>query len=305
MLCHTLACDGSAGEEALAPEKTPSLPHVEGPTEETTETSTSTDHPSPVPHPPDTTPPPEPTSPCSFEALADNGNTRRLCYRLAWDYGDGVSLGEEGWQITNDQGYLITLHRAGLTTYLMMLLSCEYMQEQFGWYLPFKKLWRSITGIRTAWAGHPSQDPTSTPTVAAAMLGPEITPLPTHLPPEEFCGIYYLVARAPNIASVLETAPFMVDRSISLQGTYRAPGSSEDNAFTIESIKSFSEIQSFTPYDLTVGPETPEKVLNITVRRHLHSLFDGIDFATATALEMETQVLLNVVQHITYEFHSH
>ncbi len=226
-------------------------------------------------------------------------------YRLDWAM-DNVAQSPDGaaWEVTNDLGYHVRVTRGYVTSYSMELVECPKDTPvtpvaQLG-----TRLWSIIEGA--AYAGHATGTPNPAairPMQVESLTKPEAHAVGTvRLLPQAYCQLHYLVARAGHDAPGLPADLDMVDTSVHIDATYRAPGSSADIPFTLHTAVAYGAL-----FDHTVNSAAPMRVdtgrqaVQVTVRRHLGRIFDGVAFGTMPERAVAGQILKSLVDHVDVE----
>src|ERR1051325_3652187 len=134
----------------------------------------------------------------------------------------------------------------------------------------------------SAWAGHASGTPNPAairPMQVESLLAPTDREVGTvTLVPQAYCQMHYLIARAGHDSPGLPTELDMVDVSLHVDGTYRAPGATDQTSFTIHSAIANGGLFDRTSTSVPIRVDTGRAPTRGTVRRHLGSLFDAADF---------------------------
>lgn len=206
------------------------------------------------------------------EAMTDN-----LVYQFAWDRGEAKEA-EQGWTLTNDLNYAITLEDGFVNSAVVQLVPCV---EAVGW-------WR----VGTAYAGHGDSV-----VDVSRWVGPVVEEVgfpagrttPLLIYNQTYCQAHYLVA--PDHTHNLPT--------LVLSGTYTAPDSQEARPFTIESDLTWGQIIGLNRRGPgSIALEMGDSV-TVVVQRELGSLFDGIDFQTISDSDLAKAVLRNLTNNTT------
>lgn len=222
-------------------------------------------------------------------------------YRLEWTT-DGVAAGSE---LTNDLGYRIHLKRGWITSYSMELVECPKADatasERIG-----RSGWSWLFDDGIAWAGHNAGTPN--PAAIKPMQVESLTDPQGHdvgnvmLAPQPYCQLHYLVARAGHDSPGLPSELDMVDTTIHLDGTYRAPGGGAETPFTVHSASAYGQLFArVVGADRPLHVDTGRESVQIVVRRRLAKIFDGVDFATMKEKALALRILESVVEHVEVE----
>lgn len=217
-------------------------------------------------------------------------------YAIAWAR-DGVAPAADGtgWEITNDRGYRVHVTRGYVTSYSMELVECPKEPAAF------------VPLLRTAaaWAGHMSGTPNPAairPMEVESLLAPVDRDVGTvTLAPQAYCQVHYLIARAVRESPGLPADIDMVDASLHVDGTYRAPGSASPAAFTIHTAIANGGLFDRTAASTPIRVDTGRTAARVTIRRDLGSLFDGVDFATMSDPVRADRMLTAVIEHVEIE----
>lgn len=201
-------------------------------------------------------------------------------YRLTWAEGDVTAADGGAWEVTTNLGYRVRVARGWVTSYSTELVECPRTADVDGpgaW--PFAPA--------PAWAGHNAGTPN--PAAVKPMQVESLTDPAPHdagtvlLAPQAYCQVHYLVARASHDSPGLPRELDMVDVSLHVEGTYRAPtdgGATADASFTIHTASAYGQLFARIgdpPTDLRADPGRGG--LDVEIRRRRSRLFDGVDFA--------------------------
>lgn len=218
-------------------------------------------------------------------------------YRFTWAADDVVAAHEGGaWEVTTNLGYRVRVVRGWITSYSTELVECPRAADVDPLLLrPFAPA--------VAWAGHNAGTPN--PAAVKPMQVESLTDPVVHdagtvlLAPQPYCQVHYLVARAGHDSPGLPREIDMVDTSLHVEGTYRAPAGAEDGAggapeaaFTIHTPSAYGQLFARVgdpPADLRVDPGRGG--LDVEIRRHRSRLFDGVDFARMPAKSAALRML--------------
>ena len=229
-------------------------------------------------------------------------------YQLDWVL-EGVTQTPDrtAWEVTNDLGYRVRVTRGYVTSYSMELVECRKDTAATPLASLGTFLWSVVEG--TASAGHATGTPN--PAAIRPMQVESLTAPTAHqvgaalLAPQTYCQLHYLVARADREAPGLPADLDMVDTSLHIDGTYRAPGTTADTPFTLHTAVAYGAL-----FDHTVNSsaalhvDTGTSATQVTVRRHLGRIFDGVDFVKMTDRMIAGQVLKSLVDHIEVDIES-
>lgn len=211
-------------------------------------------------------------------ALSPGHAATPVTYELAWA-DDGVTVAADGsWTVTTDTGAEVTVTGGTLATWSATLIECPHGHALLDRV-------RSVLGVELASAGHASDGPDP-----AEVVGPvteSLTdPSPTVLGDAELVEPSYCEAHT----SVAATGADDRATTLSVRGTWRAPGADEAVPFTITSTQAWGAI---VPADLDGD------VRMVSVVRDRATLFDGVDPTTQSELDQARTVLANLTEHTT------
>jgi hypothetical protein len=222
-------------------------------------------------------------------------------YELVWTT-DGIEAVDEerGWSVTNDLGYRVRVTRGWVTSYSMELVECA----------PEAAAWPLLEA--TAFAGHSAGTPNPAairPRRVESLTDPAATEAgAVTLAPQPYCKLHYLLARAGHDSPGLPADIDMVDTTLHVDGTYRAPGATNDTPFVVHTASAYGQL-----FDLAVVREpaaaatmasridTGRADTEVIVRRRLARLFDGVDFANVPAKTLALQMLRSLVDQVEVE----
>ncbi len=222
-------------------------------------------------------------------------------YRLTWDR-DGVTpTNDGGFDVTNDLGYRVHVSRGWVTSYSMELVECP-KEAAAGLAFVAGALVRPLLGD-TAWAGHLSGTPNPAaikPMQVESLIRPEPHEAgAVTLAPQPYCKLHYLVARAGHDSPGRPSELDMVDTTLHLDGTFRAPRSTTDTAFTVHTASAYGQLfdrAGDPPRTIRVDPG--DGALQVDVRRHLGRMFDGVDFTRMPERAVALQILKALVDRV-------
>ncbi|MCB0167190.1 MAG: hypothetical protein KDI79_23375, partial [Anaerolineae bacterium] len=225
-------------------------------------------------------------------------NFSTITYELDWDWGDAV-LTSDGWFVTNDRGFQIHVQRGYLVNRSLELIECTG-SDATG---------ESITGrlrqtlaAQPAYAGHGGVHDTSriTAPLVESLTKPVAQAVETILvTAPNYCQLHYLVAPGIETARYLPHDVEMMGVTLWLEGDYLAPGTSTSVPFTIQTHLAWGEaVELMTSASESLDTLQRDNVaLQITVRRDLASLFDGVDFEAMSDIEQAKTVLRSLTQN--------
>jgi len=118
------------------------------------------------------------------------------------------------------------------------------------------------------------------------------------LAPQPYCKLHYLVARAGHDSPGLPSELDIVDTTLHLEGTVRAPGASTDAPLTIHTAAAYGQLfeRAGNPA-VELHADPGDGALRVEVRRHLARMFDGVDFGRMPERAIALQILKALVDH--------
>tara|TARA_B100000674_G_C37582831_1_gene797156 strand:- start:14 stop:715 length:702 start_codon:yes stop_codon:yes gene_type:complete len=216
-------------------------------------------------------------------------------YRYEWDRTGIETLSEGGpWFVVNDLGYTVTVDSGFLVSASVQLSQCEEETSTIGY------LWNALFGIGSARAGHSSEyNPAAITTgvVESLTMMPDIDAGTVTELAERFCSVHYLVAAGDKETRSLPPDVQMVDRSLWIEGTWRAPGSDEVVPFEVDTAMAWGLLKGLYPPGYFERAEAlfqfdaDESGALVVVRRRVREFFNGVDFAELTPKALPTRVL--------------
>jgi hypothetical protein len=233
----------------------------------------------------------------------------QIQYLYGWST-DRIVFNEDasGWQVETDLGYAVSVNRGYLVSYQMQIVPCADAtgtEETIGWI-------ERVFSVQVARAAHSEEfNPAAIYTSYVESLSDprELDAGIREGSDESFCQSHYLIARAENETVSLPEDLTMVDRSLYIEGTWRAPGSAEDIPFIVDTSSAWGALNNlFGPdeynmegREIEVNP-TDGSVL-VLVKRDLGALFDGIDFMALSEAQLVTHLLKSIFAGIEISIH--
>lgn len=245
---------------------------------------------------------------CQQSASAPKSSSaHRVAYRLDWLWDDAKKTADgAALEVTTNLGYRVRVTRGYVTTYSMELVECPKDTGATPVARLGALLWSAVES--TAYAGHATGTPN--PAAIRPMQVESLTQPAAHdvgavmLAPQTYCQLHYLVARAGRDAPGLPGDLDMVDVSLHVDGSYRAPGASADVPFTLHTASANGTVLDRTVNSTAIRVDTGSDATQVTVRRHLGRIFDGVDFGEMTDKMAAGQVLKSLVDHVEVEMTS-
>ncbi|MCB0194504.1 MAG: hypothetical protein KDJ65_21320 [Anaerolineae bacterium] len=222
-----------------------------------------------------------------------------ITYELDWTWGD-VVLTSEGWFATNDQGYQIHVTRGYLVNRSLELIECT--DDTAGTENAIGRLRESLMAQPT-YAGHGTSQRDASRIAAPfveSLTEPVAHTVETVLVAQpNYCQLHYLVAPGIETARHLPQDIPMEGLTLWLEGDVLAPDASSPTPFIIDTNLAWGNAANLMPLtsESLKTLQRDNVALQITVRRDLESLFDGIDFDTMTDSERAKAVLRSLTQN--------
>ena len=214
----------------------------------------------------------------------------QITYRLDWRWGQALPA-EQGWMVTNDLGYQVHLKQGYLVTYSTELIECPSNAAQTSWHL-------DQIGPQPAYAGH-GADPSEariTASVVEDLAHPLASTIETvAVTASSYCQGHYVIG--PAGVETTRNLPQQIDligTSLFIQGDYQDPETAAITPFTIQTKLPGGVIADLTSVEAINEPVqvlTGSVPIEVTLRRDLGSLFDGVDFGQMSEQEQARGVL--------------
>jgi hypothetical protein len=119
------------------------------------------------------------------------------------------------------------------------------------------------------------------------------------LAPQAYCQFHYLVARAGHDSPGLPGELDMVDASLHLEGTYRAPGAVDETPFTLHtSVANGALLDHGGNPPAPIHVDTGVESVRVTVVRRLKALFKGVDFVKLNERALPGHLLQSFVDGV-------
>ncbi len=225
-------------------------------------------------------------------------------YRVEWERDGVATTSDGGWEVSNDLGYRVHVTRGWVTSYSMELVECPKGAPAASLRTLPAVIWSAVES--SAWAGHLAGTPN--PAAIKPMQVESMTQVEPHqlgavtLAPQAYCKLHYLLARAGHDSPGLPSDLDMVDVTLHLDGTFRAPGSSAEMPFTIHTASAYGQLfeQAGNP-PAAIHVDTGIEAAQVEVRRHLGRMFDGVDFMRMADRAIALQILKALVDHVDVE----
>lgn len=219
--------------------------------------------------------------------------TSRLTYFLGWDVGTALPI-EGGWQVTNDLGYTVAVTDGYLVTRRLELIACE----QEAWVPDLL----SVLSPQPAFAGHgdgeadESQFDGAIRESLSQFPAAEVQLDPLDVPAGAYCQAHYLVAKPTTVVD--DDSPAL---TLFIEGTYIEPGDLTPQPFEIKTDLAWGTILDLQAEDNNGDRQAMFVITGngdqaVAFERQLDSLFDGLDWASYSAEQVERTILRNLTE---------
>lgn len=229
-----------------------------------------------------------------YDSAQEADLSATISYHLAWEW-EGARKVEEGWQVTNDLGYEVHVKQGYLVNRSIELVECpaRSTHESHGWLL-------DTFAPTSAYAGH-GDDEHDESRISAPYIESLANPASSDLErvlvhQTAYCQAHYLIGEGIETSQNLPAELDMLGLSMFLAGEYKAPDAESATPFTISTELAWGRLTDLMAPDsngslsqtmLTIEGQT----VDVTIRRELRSLFDGVDFKTMSATDQAKTVL--------------
>ena len=214
---------------------------------------------------------------------------RGATWSLTWDTERVSRPAGGGWSVDTDRGYRVHVISGWLVTYSVSLGLCEDGGQGGG-------ALGLLFGVRSAYAHEDGNASTIDVQHAEDLTGSfePHRPWSAAFAAARYCRVHWLTGRADQRVDSPEGIDLQ-GQSLVVAGSWERDGATHDLA-----------VSTWWPQGYLVdldasGGDAPDdgeaRVAQITVKRSLGSLFDGIDLATATDDEVAGTVLENLATH--------
>ncbi|MEP7122204.1 MAG: hypothetical protein ABJE95_14890 [Byssovorax sp.] len=216
---------------------------------------------------------------------------RGATWSLTWDTERVSRPASGGWSVDTDRGYRVHVSSGWLVTYSVSLGLCDSGGQGGG-----GSAFGRFFGVRSAYAHEDGNASTIDVQHAEDLVGS----LEPHRPwsaafaAARYCRVHWLAGRADQRVD----SPAGVDlqgQSLILAGTWERDGTPHELAVSTWWPQGYLVDLDSSRAD---APDDGEaRIAEITVKRSLGSLFDGIDLASVTEAELAGSVLENLALH--------
>lgn len=210
-----------------------------------------------------------------------------VSYTLDWDWTGARRLAGGGWEVQNDLGYVVRVAAGRLVTRNIELVPCHSVPAS----RPQASLLRSFLAA-PARAGHSSLVPNESKisrSYEEDLANPGRMFLEARVVTDpEYCQAHYLVARATG------SAPGAL--AVDVAGTWTRRESGDATSFRIQSGAAYGQLLRLANDG---GAQLERQVIvggiDLTVRRPLSTMFDGIDFSMGESAGQGMQLMRTLV----------
>ncbi len=201
-------------------------------------------------------------------------------YRTRWDWGRAVP-DEHGFRVVSDRGITVHVERGYVTAHGLALVPCRMPRAALGLSLAVPMAHAGHDGVRDASAAPPRVESLAAPATTDEVIA---------LPSTRYCQLHYLVARADRHTRALPGDVPMDRVSVHLEGTYQLPGARDARPFSIHSAMAHGVL-------LELDPRAPSRTgaLEVVLTRRLDTLFDGLEFESASDVQRASAILTNLM----------
>ena len=227
--------------------------------------------------------------------------TAQVTYHYDWDRRDVTFIDGARWQVINNQGYMIQIEQGHVVNFETALVPCP-VAEKTSWGLSTHR-WAhliDLVSVTPAHAGHGDIADQSALTAGFVEFigGPSIAKTIDRLMPATYCDVHYLIARADPMTLRDDAMPDMTNRSLFIEGQYKAPGEQDWTAFVVDSSIAYGILRSHAQ-----APPTTETIalgeskrLNVNVRRPMKSMFQDVNFDGMNSSSIARLILRNLLE---------
>ncbi len=225
-----------------------------------------------------------------INTLDDDGDPivrEEVRYTLDWDWGLAKRHPSGGWVVRNDLGYDVHVTGGRLVTRNLELVPCHEVPDSS----PLARLMRRL-GPVPALAGHSSLIPNESK-ISKSYEEPLSTPESTFLEGRlvtdpEYCRAHYLIARPTG------SGPGAY--ALEVEGTWNRESDPKRQPFHIQSPAAYGQFLSlFSSDGGRLARRTIVGGIEMTVRRSLATMFDGVEFADGNADAAGRQIMRTIV----------
>jgi hypothetical protein len=225
---------------------------------------------------------------------ADRGALLRgTTWSLTWDKARVTPAEGGGWSVDTDRGYRVHVTSGWLVDYSVSLGLCDTGGQGGGG----SALGRFF-GVRSAYA-HEDGNASTIDLQHAEDLTGSLEPhsrWSAAFPAARYCRAHWLAGRSGKLVDSPEGIDLQ-GRSLVLAGTWERDGALHDLAVSTWWPQGYL-VDLDAVMTAAAADDGVARIADITVKRSLGTLFDGIDLASATDEELAGRVLENLALHV-------
>ncbi len=207
-------------------------------------------------------------------------------YTLDWEWGRAEALSTGGWSTVTDLGYRVEVTAGAVVTRNLELVPCHVP-------LPIPRAalpWSLFAPVPVA-AGHSSLAPNESKistSYSEDLAAPKARFLETKVVTDpEYCRAHYLIAREKGTALGAE--------ALSVVGTWSRAPDWVATPFRLKSASAYGDFRELRDAGGSVARRTIVGGIQVTVKRSLSTMLDGIDFRTGVSEDHGALVMRRVV----------
>lgn len=219
----------------------------------------------------------------------------QIIYETHWDWGDAVPT-DEGWQVITNYVYTVNVTKGYVVSYSTQLNFCEHSHGVFDW------LGHAL-GASVVHAGHDYNQDADPASVVVSMV--ESLADPTNgtmgtvtVQEPTYCQGHYLMARGSSDSVNMPDDVDMYGLTLYVEGTFTTPDDLRPMKFIGETNLANGKIRDlFAPDDVEkpIHVGISDEPVRIGIVRSLDTMFDGIEFETASHEDIGKAVLWSLL----------
>ena len=220
-----------------------------------------------------------------------------VSYSLEWDTSGVEPHRDGGWSVITDLGYEVTLESGWLVTYSVQLVPCPTARAPVRQIIDRALV--ALNPLQTAHAGHGDVRDVSTAVGIVEDLAVPTIHLRTDLPLGEtsYCGLHYLVARADDEVTERPEGVELNRVSVVAIGSWTSSDGTASGDFSISTSTGFGVILDLPEGRIIAPDDAPQ----LAITRSLAPAFDGVDFESASLVDLERALLRALVESTQVE----
>ena len=221
-----------------------------------------------------------------------------VSYSLEWDTSGVEPHHDGGWSVITDLGYEVAFESGWLVTYSVQLVPCTTARSPVR--QTIDRALAALNPFQTAWAGHGDDNDVSTTVGIIEDLAGPTSQLRDQLPmgETEYCGLHYLVARADDEVTERPEGVDLDRLSLRADGSWTSPDGTTNGEFSIATSTGFGVILDLPGGAIIGDDDAPE----LAITRTLSASFDGVDFESASLVDVERALVRALVESAQVEF---